>query len=41
MYEMWEFIVWYVKVRDVKKELLEEVYNNFYKFVFVRNFWDW
>ena len=41
MYEMWESTVWHAKARDAKKELPEEVYNNFYKFAFVRNPWDW
>ncbi|HAX74508.1 MAG TPA: sulfotransferase [Cyanobacteria bacterium UBA11372] len=41
LYEMWESVLWHAKAREVKKELTEEVYNNFYKFAFVRNPWDW
>jgi len=41
MYEMWQSSLWHAKARDAKKELPEEVYNNFYKFAFVRNPWDW
>ena len=40
-YEMWESFLWHAKAREVKKELTEKVYNNFYKFAFVRNPWDW
>lgn len=41
LYEMWESCLWHAKAKEVKKELTEEVYNNFYKFAFVRNPWDW
>jgi hypothetical protein len=41
LYEMWESSLWHAKARDAKKELPYEVYNNFYKFAFVRNPWDW
>lgn len=41
MYEVWQSAVLHAKARDVKKELPEEIYNNFYKFAFVRNPWDW
>ena len=41
MYEMWQSAVLHAKARDVLKELTEEVYNNFYKFAFIRNPWDW
>lgn len=40
LYEMWESSVWHAKARDVKKEM-EDKYNQFYKFAFVRNPWDW
>ncbi|NEQ10479.1 MAG: sulfotransferase family protein [Moorea sp. SIO4E2] len=40
-YEIWESSLWHAKAKDAKKELPEEVYNNFYKFAFVRNPWDW
>jgi hypothetical protein len=41
LYEMWESVVIHARARDAKKELPEDVYNNFYKFAFVRNPWDW
>ena len=41
LYEMWLSSLWHAKARDIKKELPQEVYNNFYKFAFVRNPWDW
>lgn len=41
LYEMWESSIWHAKARDAQKELPAEVYNNFYKFAFVRNPWDW
>ena len=41
LYEMWESFLLHVKAKDAKQELSEEVYNNFYKFAFVRNPWDW
>ena len=41
LYEMWEAFMTHVKAKDAKQELPEEIYNNFYKFAFVRNPWDW
>jgi len=41
LYEMWASTLVHAKARDAKKELPEEIYNNFYKFSFVRNPWDW
>jgi hypothetical protein len=41
LYEMWEAFLIHAKAMDTKKELPETVYNNFYKFSFVRNPWDW
>nr|VFJ62917.1 MAG: Sulfotransferase family protein [Candidatus Kentron sp. FM]VFJ64271.1 MAG: Sulfotransferase family protein [Candidatus Kentron sp. FM]VFK13983.1 MAG: Sulfotransferase family protein [Candidatus Kentron sp. FM] len=41
MYEMWEAFIMHVTAKEAKKELPEEIYNNFYKFAFVRNPWDW
>ncbi|NES19104.1 MAG: sulfotransferase family protein [Symploca sp. SIO3E6] len=40
-YELWQSSLWHAKAIDVKKELTESVYNDFYKFAFVRNPWDW
>lgn len=41
LYEMWEAFLLHAKARDAQKALPAEVYNNFYKFAFVRNPWDW
>lgn len=41
LYEMWKSSLWHAKAKDAKKELPVEIYNNFYKFAFVRNPWDW
>ncbi len=41
LYEMWESALIHAKAREARKELPAEVYNNFYKFAFVRNPWDW
>lgn len=41
LYEMWESSLWHAKAREVKKEMPEGEYNNFYKFAFIRNPWDW
>lgn len=41
LYEIWRYSVLHAKARDARKELPEEVYDNFYKFAFVRNPWDW
>jgi len=40
-YEMWKSFLLHAKAKEAKTELPEEVYNNFYKFAFVRNPWDW
>ena len=37
----WRTLPQHVKAREARKELPEKVYNNFYKFAFVRNPWDW
>lgn len=41
VYDMWEAALLHAKAIDVKKELPEHVYRDFYKFAFVRNPWDW
>lgn len=40
MYAVWETMLLHAKARDVKKELPPEVFNEFFKFAFVRNPWD-
>lgn len=41
LYEMWFNSFWHAKAKDAKKELSPEIYNDFYKFAFVRNPWSW
>jgi len=41
LYEMWESFLIHAKAKDAKQELPDDIYNNFYKFAFVRNPWDW
>lgn len=41
LYDMWAVLLLHTKARDAKRELPEVVYDNFYKFAFVRNPWDW
>ncbi len=40
MYTVWETMLLHAKARDVQKELPPEVFNEFFKFAFVRNPWD-
>ncbi|MDM8565602.1 sulfotransferase family 2 domain-containing protein [Candidatus Halobeggiatoa sp. HSG11] len=40
-YDVWDAFLTHVKAKEAKKELSEDIYNNFYKFAFVRNPWDW
>ncbi|MBF0240767.1 MAG: sulfotransferase family 2 domain-containing protein, partial [SAR324 cluster bacterium] len=40
-YEMWDSFMTHVKAGDAQKELPAEIFNQFYKFAFVRNPWDW
>ena len=40
LYELWQSSLWHAKAKDVKQEFPQE-YNDFYKFAFVRNPWDW
>lgn len=39
LYEQWQGIIYHAKAREIKRELPEEIYSNFYKFAFVRNPW--
>ena len=41
LYAIWENTLLHATPRDTKRELVDETYNNFYKFAFVRNPWDW
>jgi len=41
LYEMWESLLWHAKAKDAKKYLPGEIFDNYYKFAFVRNPWDW
>lgn len=40
LYDKWYTYLYHVKAKEIKKELPKEVYDNFYKFAFVRNPWD-
>ncbi|MGD1911197.1 MAG: sulfotransferase family 2 domain-containing protein [Rivularia sp. (in: cyanobacteria)] len=40
-YEVWQSSLWHAQAKEVKKELTESIYDNLYKFAFVRNPWDW
>ncbi|MBF0100920.1 MAG: sulfotransferase family 2 domain-containing protein [Desulfobacterales bacterium] len=41
MYDIWKASLLHVKATDVREELSINEFNNFYKFAFVRNPWDW
>lgn len=41
LYEVWESLLLHATAKDTQKELPDEVFNNYYKFAFVRNPWDW
>ncbi|MGK5092454.1 sulfotransferase family 2 domain-containing protein [Deltaproteobacteria bacterium TL4] len=41
LYEMWDAFMTHVKAKEAQKELPEAIFNQFYKFAFVRNPWDW
>ena len=40
MYAVWETMLLHAKAKDVQKELPPDVFNEFFKFAFVRNPWD-
>jgi hypothetical protein len=40
IYNMWYSVVYHAKAKEIKKEFAPELYDNFYKFAFVRNPWD-
>jgi len=40
-YAIWDAFLTHIKAKDAKQELPEAIYNDFYKFAFVRNPWDW
>jgi hypothetical protein len=37
----WQTFPAHIKAREVRKRLPAEIYDNFFKFAFVRNPWDW
>jgi len=40
MYDVWQTLLLHAKASDAKTELPYDVFNNFFKFAFVRNPWD-
>ena len=40
-YYRWKTFPSHIKADDLKKELPDKIYSNFYKFAFVRNPWEW
>ena len=40
-YSRWKTFPSHIKARELRKQIPEGVYDNFYKFAFVRNPWDW
>ena len=40
-YYRWKTFPSHIKAKDLRKELPEEIYSNFYKLAFVRNPWEW
>lgn len=40
MYSIWQTLLLHAKIRDAKNELPPEVFDNYFKFAFVRNPWD-
>jgi hypothetical protein len=41
LYKVWETLLLHAKASDVKRELPPEIFDAYFKFVFVRNPWDW
>lgn len=41
LYEMWESLLWHAKAKDAQKYLPTAIFEQYYKFAFVRNPWDW
>lgn len=40
-YTVWEALLIHAKASDAQKELPAPIFDNYYKFAFVRNPWDW
>jgi hypothetical protein len=41
LYKVWETLLLHAKASDAKRELPPEIFDPYFKFVFVRNPWDW
>jgi hypothetical protein len=41
LYQVWETLLLHAKASDAKRELPPEIFDRYFKFVFVRNPWDW
>lgn len=41
LYKIWETLLLHAKASDAKRELPPEIFDRYFKFVFVRNPWDW
>jgi hypothetical protein len=40
-YYRWRTFPLHIRAEDLKKEIPDKIYSNFYKFAFVRNPWEW
>ncbi len=40
-YDVWRTLLLHAKAREAKKELPADMFDNYFKFAFVRNPWDW